>query len=66
MKKTISLTEDQVLELLIAIKSKAEQVKGLQRFELEQGDKKGAAEWAESAQTLERVAEKIRRAKWRW
>lgn len=65
MRKTISLTEDQEFELMVTIRSKVEKMKKHQKFDMENGDEKGAAKWGESIRVLEQVQEKIRRAKWR-
>lgn len=65
MKKTISLTEDQELELRVTIRSDVEKMKKLQQFDMENGDEEGAAKWGETIRVLEQVQEKIRRAKWR-
>lgn len=65
MKKTISLTEDQMLELEVAVQSAIEQMKGSQQFYLKQADEKGAAKWGERVRTLEQVQGKIEKGKWK-
>lgn len=65
MKKTIGLTEDQVRELMVTIRSDVEKMKKHQQFDMEVGNEKGAARRGERIRALEQVAEKIRRAKWR-
>ena len=65
MRKTISLTEEQELELLIATTKNIDKFKGFVQFDLEQGNKESAAKWEERVRTLEQVQEKLRRAKWK-
>ena len=65
MKKTISLTEDQVCELMVTIRLDVEKMKKFRQLDLEDGNEKGAARWGERIRALEQAEEKIRRAKWR-
>ena len=65
MKKTISLTEYQELELMATIRSDVEKMKKYQQFDMEDGNEKGAARWGERIRALKQVQEKIGRAKWR-
>ena len=65
MKKTISLTEDQVCELMVTIRLDVEKMREFQQLDMEDGDEKGAVRWGERIRALEQVQEKIGRAKWR-
>lgn len=65
MRKTISLTEEQELELLVATTENIDKFKRIAQFDVERGNKESAARWEERVRTLEQVQEKLRRAKWK-
>ncbi len=64
-KKTISLTEEQVVEILVAIRSEQYLQKQFLQLAQEEGSAEEAAKWEARISLLEQVEEKIRRAKWR-
>lgn len=65
MKKTITLSEDQVDELVVSIRLDIKRMNQFMQFDLENGDMEDAAKWEARVRRLDQVDQKIRRAKWK-
>lgn len=65
MKKTITLSEDQVDELVVSIRLDIKRMNQFMQFDLENGDMEDAAKWEARIRRLDQVDQKIRRAKWK-
>lgn len=65
MKKTITLSDDQVDELVVSIRLDIKRMNQFMQFDLENGDMEDAAKWEARIRRLDQVDQKIRRAKWK-